>query len=94
MNKYEQLQKKMKHCLINNMFRTYIEDKQCKSMLSFLRHCPHSPTARRVDERRCYTGRAAIDRILLPAGPTAANLLQWVCCCGPILGQTTVAVVR
>jgi len=63
-------------------------------MLSFLRHCPHSPTARRVDERRCYTGRAAIDRILLPAGPTAANLLQWVCCCGPILGQTTVAVVR
>ena len=25
---------------------------------------------------------------LLPAAPTAANLQQWVCCCGPMLGQT------
>jgi len=32
-------------------------------------------------------GRAAIDRYLLPAEPTAANLQQWVCCCGPMMGQ-------
>jgi len=33
-------------------------------------------------------GRAAIDRYLLPAGPTAAILQQRVCCCGPMLRQT------
>jgi len=32
-------------------------------------------------------GRAAIDRYLLPAGPTAANLHQRVCCYGPMLGH-------
>ena len=32
------------------------------------------------------SGRAAID--LMPAGPTAANLQQRVCCCAPMLGQT------
>jgi len=34
-------------------------------------------------------GRAAIDRYLLPAGPTATNLQlqQWDSCCGPMLGQ-------
>ena len=31
---------------------------------------------------------AAIGRYLLPAGHTAANLQQRVCCCGPVLGQT------
>jgi len=30
-------------------------------------------------------GRAAIDPYLLPAGPTAANLQQRVCCCRPML---------
>ena len=30
----------------------------------------------------------AIDRYLLPTGPTAANLQQWVCCCGPVMGQS------
>jgi len=50
-------------------------------MLSYLRtlttwHCPHSPTD------------AAIDRYLLSAGPTGANLQQRICCCGPMLGQT------
>ena len=38
-------------------------------------HCLHSPTA-----------GEAIDRYLLPAEPTAANLQQQVCCCGPKLG--------
>ena len=33
-------------------------------------------------------GCAAIDRHLLPAGPTAANLQQRGCCCEPMLGQT------
>jgi len=40
-------------------------------------YCPHSPAA-----------AAAIDRDLLPAVLTAANLQQRVCCCGPMLGQT------
>ena len=40
-------------------------------------HCPHSPAA-----------AAAVDRYFLPAGPTAANLQQRVCCCGHMLGQT------
>ena len=31
---------------------------------------------------------AAIDRYILPVEPTAANLQQRVCCCGPMLGQT------
>ena len=35
------------------------------------RHCPHSLAA-----------AAAIDRHLLPAWPTAANLQRRVCCCG------------
>ena len=53
-----------------------------KSPFSFLRmlttwYCPHSPAA-----------AAAIDRDLLPAVLTAANLQQRVCCCGPMLGQT------
>ena len=53
-----------------------------KSVFSYLRtlttrHCSHSPAA-----------AAIIDRYLLPAGPTAANLQQRVCCCGPMLGQT------
>jgi len=30
-------------------------------------------------------GRAAIDRYVFPAGLTAANLPQRVCCCGPVL---------
>jgi len=43
---------------------------QNKPVFSYLRtlttwHCPHSPAA-----------AAAIDRYLLPAGPTAANLQQ------------------
>jgi len=51
-------------------------------VLSYLRtlttwHCPHSPAA-----------AAAIVRDLVPAGPTAANLQQRVCCCGPRLEQT------
>ena len=25
---------------------------------------------------------------LLPSGPTAANVLRWVCCCGPTLQET------
>jgi len=32
--------------------------------------------------------RTARDRYLLLAGPTAANLQQRVCCCGPMLEQT------
>ena len=40
---------------------------------------PHAP-----DAERC----AAIDRYLLPAGPTAANLQQRVCRCVPVLRQT------
>ena len=40
-------------------------------------HCPHSPAA-----------AAAIDQYLLPAGPTATNLQQRVCCLGPVWGQT------
>jgi len=31
---------------------------------------------------------AAIDQYLLLVAPTAANLQHWVCCCGPMLGQT------
>ena len=64
-------------------------------MFSFLRtlttrHCPHSPATRRVDERRPCSDRSNSPA----AGPTAASLLQRVCCCGPVLGQTTVAVAR
>ena len=33
-------------------------------------------------------GRAAIDRYLLLAGLTAANLQRRVCCCVPMLVQT------
>jgi len=44
-------------------------------------HCPHSPAA-----RRCCT---AIDRYLLPAGPTAANLQRRVCCRGFMLDRRT-----
>ena len=40
-------------------------------------HCPQS-----------HAGHAAIDPYLLPAGLTAADLQQRVCCCGPVLGQT------
>ena len=52
------------------------------SVFSFIRtlttrHCPHSPAARRAAVRR-----AAIDRCLLLAGPTAANLQQRIFCCG------------
>ena len=39
-------------------------------------HCPHS-----------HAAAAVIDRYLLLAGPTAANLQQRVCCCGPMLEQ-------
>jgi len=44
---------------------------------SFLRtlitwHCPHSPAP-----------TAAMNQYLLPARPTAANLQQRICCCGP-----------
>ena len=47
-------------------------------MFSFLHmpttwHCPHSPAA------HCATAQQSID-----IGPTAANLHQWVCCCGLI----------
>ena len=38
--------------------------------------------------RPLHAAAAAIDQYLLPAGPTAANLQQWVCCCEPMLGQT------
>jgi len=31
--------------------------------------------------------RAAIDQYLLPVGPTADSIAQWVCCCEPMLGQ-------
>jgi len=41
-------------------------------------HCPHSPA---------HVTASAIDRYLLAAGPTAANLQQRVCCCEPMLGQ-------
>ena len=30
----------------------------------------------------------AVDLNLLPAGTIAADWQQWVCCCGPVLGQT------
>ena len=40
-------------------------------------HCPHS-----------HAAAAPIDRYLLPAGPSAANLQQRVCCRGSVLGQT------
>jgi len=56
------------------------------SVFSFLHtlttwHClqSHSPAARRCRRSQSY---------LLPARPTAANLQQRVCCCGPVLGQT------
>jgi len=60
-----------------------------KSVFSFLRtlttwHCPHPTLLLLLPS----AGRAAIDRYLLTAGPTAANLQQRVCCCGPMLGQT------
>ena len=59
-----------------------------KFVFSFLRtpirwHCPHSPAACRAAVRR-----AATDRYLLPAGPTAANLQQRVCYREPIVRQT------
>ena len=34
------------------------------------------------------TTAAAVNQYLLPAGPTAVSLQQWVCCCFPALGQT------
>ena len=46
-------------------------------------HYPHSPAARRAAVRR-----AAIDRYLLPTGPTAANVQQRVSCCGAMVGHT------
>ena len=54
-----------------------------KSVFSYLRtltkwHCPHSPTA-----------AAALDRYLLPAGPTAANLQQRISCRGSMLWRQT-----
>ena len=57
-----------------------------KSAFSYLRtlttwHCPHSPAAHAA-------AAAIIDRYLLPAGHTAANLQQRVCCCKPMLEQT------
>ena len=36
-------------------------------------------------------GRAAVDRYLLPAGPTAANPRQWPATDGQTDGSTTVA---
>ena len=55
---------------------------QASLCVSYLRtlttwHCPHSPAA-----------AAAIGPYLPLAGPTAANMQQRVCCCGPMLGQT------
>jgi len=44
---------------------------------AFARRTPLLPSA----------GRAAIDRYFLPALPTAANLQQRICCCGPAAGQ-------
>ena len=54
-------------------------------LFSFLRslttwHYPHS-----LDAGCAAVRRAAIDRL---AGPTAANLQQLVCCCGPMLGHS------
>ena len=37
---------------------------------------------------RAAVRRAAVDRYILPTGPTATNLLQRVCCCGPIPVET------
>jgi len=59
------------------------------SIFSFLRtltawHCPHWPAAGRAAVRR-----ATIDRYLLLAGPTAANLQQWDCCWGRQTGGQT-----
>jgi len=61
-----------------------------KSVFSYLRalttwHCPHSLAAR----RRCWSQavQQSID-IHIPTGPTATNLQQRICCCGPMLGQT------
>ena len=67
---------------IRRSFATSTFNNNSESVFSYLRtpttwHCPHSPAA-----------AAAIDRCLLPAGPTAANLQQRVCCCWPMLGQT------
>ena len=56
-----------------------------KSVFSFLRIQPafarHTPLL-------LSAGCAAIGRYLLPAGHTATNLQQRVCCCGLMLGQT------
>jgi len=73
----------MKHCMINNRFRTHIEDQQCKSALSFLRtlttrHCPQSPAARRVDESRPCSDRSKLPaRRAHSSKPAAAGLLLW-----------------
>ena len=54
---------------------------------------------RLIEMSKCHTRSAAYVRrqrgtarcdyrsTSLPAGPTAANLHQRVCCCGPVLGQ-------
>ena len=62
--------------------------RQNKSVFSFLHklttwHYPHLSAT-------CCAAvcLAAINRYFLPAGPTAANLQHWVCCCEPMLGQT------
>jgi len=38
--------------------------------------------------RRPHAAAAEIDRYILPAGLTAANLQQQGCCCGSVLEQT------
>jgi len=60
-------------------YRTYNESNIDKPVLSYLTlwYCPHLPAT-----------AVAIDQYLLPAGPTAANLQQWACCCERRLGQT------
>jgi len=60
-----------------------------KSVFSFLRtlttwHYPYSSAARRAAVRR-----AAIDRYLLPAGPTAANPLCGFAAVGPCWDRQT-----
>jgi len=47
-----------------------------------MRHYPNLPAT------AAAACRTATDQYLLPAGPTAANMQQWVCCCESMLGQT------
>jgi len=68
---------------------SYVHSTRNKPGFSFLRKARWQRSTARIRPTLLLSaGRAAIDRYLLPAGPTAANLQRWVCCCGPMLGQT------